>query len=237
MTSYNYIVVADENNASLINSFEKDLTGDGFQEYVQLHGSLMSDNSVFYQDVWLAVQNQFKNKWSISLQHGYEPEISFIDLTGDKNSDIFYKVAKDEQMENYHYQLYHFKRNDNIQNIELPDHQNIKATFADDFTLKLLVNPTKKPLTLDLSSHKDTYIERGLYTSNGKSNDSHQPRVAHNANISPVLISSSKGYGLKTMHPIYGIDKNDVIANLETIWHYEKDKWINIKTVLHNNNE
>src|SRR5699024_8752672 len=80
----------------LINSFERDLNGDGFQEYIRLNGSLMSNESNFFQDVWVTIEDAFEDEWSISLQHGYHPELTFKDLTGNKNPDIFYKVYKDE---------------------------------------------------------------------------------------------------------------------------------------------
>lgn len=227
----NQIVLADENNSNdsiLINSFERDLNGDGFQEYIRLNGSLMSNESNFFQDVWVTIEDAFEDEWSISLQHGYHPELTFKDLTGNKNPDIFYKVAKDEDLNSYHYQFYHFVNN-KIKAITLPEHEHIEATFSNDFMIEINLSPSEK-FKIDVSAHKDMYINDQIYNSNGKNKGNEQAIIAQNVDISPILISNSKGYGLKTTQLIYGKDKDDIVGELTTIWHYKENKWVNIKT-------
>lgn len=218
----------DSNDSILINSFERDLNGDGFQEYIRLNGSLMSNESNFFQDVWITIQDAFKDEWSISLQHGYHPELIFKDLTGNKNPDIFYKVAKDEDLNSYHYQFYHFVNN-KIKAIPLPEHDHVKAKFSNDFMVEVSISPSEK-FKLDVSAHKDMYINDQIYNSKGNKKGESQPIIAQNVDISPILISNSKGYGLKTTQLIYGRDKDDIIGELSTTWHYKKNKWVNIKT-------
>lgn len=230
----NQIVLADANNSNdsiLINSFERDLNGDGFQEYIRLNGSLMSNESNFFQDVWVTIEDAFEDEWSISLQHGYHPELTFKDLTGNKNPDIFYKVAKDEDLNSYHYQFYHFVNN-KIKAITLPEHEHIEATFSNDFMIEINLSPSEK-FKIDVSAHKDMYISDQIYNSNGKNKRNEQAIIAQNVDISPILISNSKGYGLKTTQLIYGKDKDDIVGELTTIWHYKENKWVNIKTEVH----
>src|SRR5699024_9813491 len=174
----NQIVLADANNSNdsiLINSFERDLNGDGFQEYIRLNGSLMSNESNFFQDVWVTIEDAFEDEWSISLQHGYHPELTFIDLIGNKNPYILYKLKNNKSK--------------------------------------------KKKFKIDISVHKDIYINEQIYNYNGKNKGNEQAIIAQNVDISPILISNSKGYGLKTTQLIYGKDKDDIVGELTTIWH------------------
>src|SRR5699024_8066284 len=139
----NQIVLADENNSNgsiLINSFERDLNGDGFQEYIRRNGSLMSNESNFFQDVWVAIEDAFEDELSISLQQGYHPELIVKDLTGNKNPDISYKVAKDEDLNSYHYQFYHCVNN-KINATTLPEHGHIEAPFWSDFMIEINLRP------------------------------------------------------------------------------------------------
>src|SRR5699024_10982925 len=176
----------------------------------------------------ISIQDVFKDEWSISLQHGYHPELIFKDLTGNKNPDIFYKVAKDEDLNSYHYQFYHFVNN-KIKALPLPEHDHIEATFSNDFMLEIKFSPSEK-FKVDVSPHKDMYINAQIYTSNGKKIENEQPIINKNVNINLILISISKGYGLKTTQLIYGKDKDDIVGELSTIWHYKENKWVNIKT-------
>src|SRR5699024_4840531 len=155
----NQIVLADENNSNdsiLINSFERELNGDGFQEYIRLNGSLMSNESNFFQDVWVTIEDAFEDEWSISIHHGYHLESTVKHKTSNKNTNIFYKVEKNEELNSYHYQFYQFVNNKR-KAITLPEHQHIEATFSNDFMIEINLSPSEK-FKIDVSAHKDMYI-------------------------------------------------------------------------------
>src|SRR5699024_11813057 len=88
---------------------------------------------------------------------------------------------------------------------------------------------------IDVSAHKDMYINDQIYNSNGKNKGNEQAIIAQNVDISPILISNSKGYGLKTNQLIYGKDKDDIVGVLNTIWHYKENKCFNIKYYIKSN--
>src|SRR5699024_12238566 len=98
--------------------------------------------------------------------------------------------------------------NNNIIAITIPEHEHIKATFTNDFMIKKNLSPSKK-FKINVSAHKDMYINDQIYNSNGKNKGNEQAIIAQNVDISPILISNSKGYGLKTTQLIYGKDKDD----------------------------
>src|SRR5699024_10089374 len=75
----------------------------------------------------------------------------------------FYKVAKDEDLNSYHYQFYHFVNN-KIKAITLPEHEHIEATFSNDFMIEINLSPSEK-FKIDVSAHKDMYINDQIYNS------------------------------------------------------------------------
>ena len=223
------VIAESKNETTLINSFERDMNGNGFDEYLRLEGNLLNQNNHFYQDVRLLVKNKFKKEWTIALQHGYQPKAELIDLTGNKNPDLFYEVAKDEQKNHFHYQLYHFNENQ-VKAVELPNHQYVKLEFTNDFKVKITGISKSKPEFINLSEKKDLYISEGVYNKDGKPSDIKKPAIDQFGTMEPVLLSKSKGYGLKTTHHIHGVNEEDLLGSVVTIWYFENGNWINLNT-------
>lgn len=216
-----------ENEPSLINSFEEDLTGDGFREYIRLHGNLLSNQSMFYPDIWLDITSPFSQHWKISLQAGYDPDIQFIDITQDQIFDIFYSVAKDENKEQNEYQIYTLV-NGTIKQIQLPKHQFVKTKLIDDFQVEIQIHPHQKPIIQKLPNKSD-YIKEEIYREDGKLLN--EKKLHHKSIhlIEPILISEQNGYGLKTYQHI--TDKyNNLIGEIQTLWYYKNDEWTILKT-------
>lgn len=216
-----------ENEPSLINSFEEDVTGDGFREYMKLHGNLLSNQSMFYPDIWLDITSPFSQHWKISLRAGYDPDVQFIDLTQDQIFDIFYSVAKDIDKKQYEYQLYTLI-NGSVKQIQLPKHQYVKTQLIDDFQVEIQIHPHQKPLVQQLP-YKDDYIEEKIYNEEGKllnEKKLHHKQIHY---IEPILISEKIGYGLKTYQQITDVFQN-VIGEIQTLWHYKDGEWASLKT-------
>lgn len=227
----NGAVSAEENEISLINSFEKDITGDGFEEYIKLEGTLLSNKSSFYQNVWLDIKGPFKNSWTISLQNGYRPDLSFINLDREQNSSIFYKVAKDSEAKSHHYQVYTLQGN-KIQSIELPSDLQIQSKLKNNFKLELTISPTRKPIIIDLQQNRALYINEGIYNTDGDILKKNTPVIKAISEIKPFKINHSNVYGLKTFQHILIANTDIRIGSLETEWHYLNHKWQNKSTTF-----
>lgn len=217
-----------ESEPSLINSYEEDITGDGFREYLKLHGNLLSNQSVYYPEVWLDITNPFSQHWKISLQAGYHPDIQFIDLDHDNVFDIFYIVGKDAEKRKYHYQLYTLK-NGTIEQIQLPKHKFVQTKLMNEFKIEIKTNPHEKSIIHSIED-KNKYIEDEIYDKNGKLllvEKKLQHKPIHF--MEPVLISETNGYGLKTYEQIIGVF-DEPIGEIQTLWYFNNDEWIALKT-------
>src|SRR5699024_10190481 len=124
--------------------------------------------------------------------------------------------------------FYHLCYN-NVIGLTRPQHEHIEAIFKNDLMIEINLSPSEK-FKIDVSAHKYMYINDQIYNSNGKDKGNEQAIIAQNVDISTILISNSKGYGLKTTQLIYGKDKDDIVGELTTIWHYKENKWVNLKT-------
>src|SRR5699024_509526 len=219
----------DDNQSSFINSYEEDLTGDGFREHIILKGSLFSEKSNFYRDVWLDIASPFAHQWKISLEGGYNPEVRMIDLNHDHTPDLLYRVAKDEDSLQYFHQLYTLKKG-TAQQIPTPKHHHIQGKFLDDFKVEIKINPAMKPIIKNISNDKQHYIEEKIYKENGEllKEKSIKPKPI-NA-LEPTLISKTKGYGLKSRQQVKGLGNDDILGEIETLWYYQNEKWIVLTT-------
>src|SRR5699024_8389116 len=113
--------------------------------------------------------------------------------------------------------------------ITLPAHEHIEAAFSNDFMIEINLSPSETS-KIDVSAHTDMNINDQIYNCNDQNKVNEQAIIAQTVDSSPILISNSKGYGLKTTQLIYGKDKDDIVGELTTIWHYKENKWVNITT-------
>lgn len=218
-----------ETDDSFINSFEEDITGDGFREYFKLQGALLSNKSNYYRSVWLNITSPFQKYWKISLSGGYEPTIQLIDFNHDHIFDLFYKVARDENKLQYHHQLYTL-RNGEVKQISLPVHKYLAGEFKDAFIINIRLHPNDKPITIDVSKKKEQYIDKQFYRKDGELLQKKGVAILPISSMEPVLISESKGYGLQTIQSIGGMNEDDLLGTIETLWYFKDEQWIVLRS-------
>ncbi len=216
-------------SSSFINSFEEDITGDGLREYFKLQGRFLSTDSSYFQDVWLEITSPFSKEWNISFKGGYNPEITLLDLNHDQIFDLFYEVAIDEQDAQYHSQAYTLK-DGKVEQIVLPKNNHIKGKYVDDFQIALTLHPNEKPIYIPVTNRQQS-IQQKLYKENGKVLKEQNLVIDSIKQYVPVLISESKGYGIKSIRQVRGFHEEEVIGTIETLWYYDKKDWI----ILNNN--
>lgn len=216
-------------NDTSLQTYDNDITGDGFHEQIEMKGSLLSNTSTFYQDIWVEIQSVFEKKWSISLQNGYDPQIFLIDLNHDAVSDIFYQVKKDSENDKYHYQIYTLKLG-KTKKIPLPERVYAKGKFTDGFQVQIQLDPHQKSETFQLNENRDMYIKQNIYDENGILRKETPIQIEPISELTPVIINNSKGYGLTSFQKIKGINKKDNIGTLKTLWHFRDHKWIILKS-------
>lgn len=221
----------NDEDTQFINSFEEDITGDGLREYIKLQGTLLTEQSKYYRNIWLDITGPFSQQWKISLNSGYDPHLTIVDLTNNQTNDLFFKSAHDEDLLQYNYQLYTIQ-NKKITKIALPKHDNVQFTFLNDYKFKVKTNTLKKPLMFTFSKTNKLSLDGKIYDNQGKLLIDKQFTIEPSFTFEPTLISKTKDYGLKSTQFLFGINKEVALASIETLWYYENEKWIKLQTTV-----
>lgn len=221
-------VNAKESDAVLIKEYTEDITGDGETDSIKLYGILFSPDSKYFKEVYTIITSN-EEDWRINYQGGYDPALQFVDLNHDGINDIFYQSATGGSGGLYNSQLDTIAGG-RIVNIPLPTQDYVKGHFEDGFNAVIEIFPNKKPIVMNVEQRKEDYIRLGIYDVEGKLLKQTELMVDPIAFFEPVLISDSKGYGLKSYKQISGAYHADQLGVLETIWYYENDKWLILQT-------
>src|SRR5699024_2436734 len=80
-----------------ISNDEEHLTNEKYKDKAELHGTYLTEGSSFLKDVSLSITHHTNKKWHIALKEGYDPSITFIDITNNGKKDILYKVALNKE--------------------------------------------------------------------------------------------------------------------------------------------
>lgn len=221
-------VNAKESDAVLIKEYTEDITGDGETDSIKLYGILFSPDSKYFKEVYTIITSN-EEDWRINYQGGYDPALQFVDLNHDGINDIFYQSATGGSGGLYNSQLDTIAEG-RIVNIPLPTQDYVKGHFEDGFNAVIEIFPNKKPIVMNVEQRKEDYIRLGIYDVEGNLLKQTELMVDPIAFFEPVLISDSKGYGLKSYKQISGAYHADQLGVLETIWYYENDKWLILQT-------
>ncbi|WP_026906957.1 hypothetical protein [Paucisalibacillus globulus] len=219
----------NENELKVIKTYEEDLTGNGLKEIIELKGVLFSPDSNYYRDLVAVITTSENKVWEIPYMGGYEPNLSFIDLNHDKVNDIFFQSATGGSGGLYQYHLHTLVKN-NLSELPLPEQPFVKGNFLDNFKVGVTISPNSEPIIVDVHNRKDDYIRLGLYSKDGKLIKETSAMVDPIAFLEPKFISKSKGYGLKSYQQVSGAYHADQLGTVESLWYYDRDKWILLQT-------
>src|SRR5699024_7919749 len=209
--------------------YHENITGDSDIETIELKGKLIAPDSEYYAGIWAAISNQDDQEWKIPFEGGYEPQIHFYDLNHDGVKDIFYQSAAGDSGGLYHYHL-HTLKNKKLEEIALPKQEFLKAEFKNNFKVEIQINHEQEPDIVDVKDRSSEYVSLGIYNEDGDLLDETPPMIAPIAYFEPVKVSERKGYGMKSYQKISGAYQADQLGTVETLWYYEKDQWIILKT-------
>lgn len=212
----------------LIEEYKGDVTGDGLKESVYLYGDLLSSDSKYFHNIYVIIKAENNNKWKIHYKGGYEPRLSLLDFTHNGTVDILFQSKIADEDSSFQSTIHSIKQHE-VKKIKLPK-QILKGEFIDNFQATLVIPLYKKSITLDLHTYKSKLLKSGLYNKDGTLSKTKQ-LLSNKVNFyEPVLISQTKGYGLKSYQHIKDSDQTNHIITVESLWYYENNQWINLHT-------
>ncbi|HAM79343.1 hypothetical protein [Ornithinibacillus bavariensis] len=231
--SVNYSSNAENNKKQyehqIIKTYEEDVTGDGLKEIIELKGVLFSPDSKYYRDIVAVITSSENHVWEIPYMGGYDPKLTFIDLNHDKVNDIFFQSPTGGSGGLYQYHLHTLVQNKLLE-IPLPEQPFVKGKFLENFKLEITISPNTEPTIINIEKRANEYIRLGIYNKEGKLLKETSAMVDPVAFFEPKLISKSKGYGLKSYQQVSGAYHADQIGTVESLWYFDRDKWILLQT-------
>lgn len=216
-------------NEKIIQTYKEDVTGDGQKETIYLKAVPFSKDSSYYQKIWASIESPHSKEWTIQYQGGYEPTLQFYDLNHDGINDMYFQSPTGGSGGLYSYQLNTLK-NGRLKEIPLPVQRHVKGKFKDNFKAVLSLTPGSRAIFINAGNQADDYIRLGLYNKNGKLLKPTSLMIDPIAFYEPKLISKSKGYGLKSYQQISGAYHADQFGTIETLWYFQKNRWIILTT-------
>lgn len=204
----------------IINTYEEDITGDGYRETITLKGLPLTNDSDYFQDIWADITG-VNQSWTISYGGGYHPQLDFVNLTHDQTSNLFFS-SKSSDNRYPHYQLHLFKGN-KMEALDLPRLDYTNGKFEDAFLVSVTISPDGQTETVKIDPN--TYVEEGIYTDDGSLSESVSLQV-NQPTLEKHYVSKQQGYGLKSTQTFHEPIKQKKIGTLETLWYFENDKWI-----------
>lgn len=219
----------NERGSSIIQTFKKDITGDGHNEIIELKGNLLSEGTNYYHNLWVNIRSEYKNlDWDIAYGGGYEPTLKIIHLDNSDSSELLFQSKHHIEDKKSNYHLHTFKNN-KIEQIELPEQWHVNGEYKEGFFAELSLAHDKKPIEIDMHHLKEKYISDGSYNKDGKLLKPQKLIIEPNIKIEPLTINNSKESNLESTHEVRGTNE-ELLGTIKTLWLYENNKWIIIKT-------
>jgi hypothetical protein len=201
-----------------------DVTGDGKPDTVSLVGTKMDSSSPYYAKLFIVVSGPAQTQVVIPLEGGYNPQMGFCDFNGDKLPEIYASAETGGSGGLSYYYLYSLK--DNVPTaIPLPEPLLVKATFKDNYVVKVKIEKTGKSYKIDLKDKKADYDQFGVYK-NGKLVKPINVDVNPYGMLQPIDIEHGGVCELQGIQRMTGIANADTIGYVNSIWKWKDGKWV-----------
>lgn len=216
-------VYAIENDSKLVLLVEKqeDITGDGIDEKILLHGIPDSNNDIVFKNFYLNIKLSNGKTYKEKFDNGLNPKLNLVDINHDGVKDLFVRIPNGQTGGISMHYLYSAK-DCQVSNIPIPDLQ-IQGQFTNGYKAKISIPATNETFVFDLMIRKEMYESLGMYQ-NGKLNEPTELMILPYGNLKPLTTKSSK-HILKGIQMISGTSKTDRIAYVETSWYFREGDW------------
>ncbi|MCT4621005.1 MAG: hypothetical protein N4A62_16655 [Marinisporobacter sp.] len=219
--------------AYILDYKEADVTGDTTKDKVILVGSKeFSPEEIFVDNLTVVVQDGKSKKYSKATYEdfcGYTDDKSLFigDFTRDNIKDVMVTAATGGSGGFTNHMIATFK--DNKPNVIFDEKDNegiqIEGKYIDGFKAELSIKNMDKKITLDLSAHKDNYIDSGIYNKSGKLLEEIQPFMGPFGLLEPQKDYADSGFILKGSQRIAGTCNANTISFIDSILKYEDGSW------------
>lgn len=200
-----------------------DFTGDGVSDVVVLNGTPVH-SSLYFEDLTLNVTNG-KTHQTMELPlktEGYEPRISFGDLTGNGVKDVLVSSATGGSGGTYNYAIATLKNN-HMELMPVPQDIVVTGQFIDGYKAEIKVGNEEK-FTLNLRDRKKIYDENKVY-GEGKLLREVDIMVDGYSDLKMVDFDGRGVCVLQGIQRVSGFAHYDAILDVVSTWKWDGTHW------------
>lgn len=230
LTALTGVYAGESHDKTVTVSEEKvDVTGDRKKETIYVKGVPFEEGAQFLKSIYLKIKASDGKTYKIELEGGYDPSTTYRDLNHDGVKDIFVSIPTGGSGGLSNFFLYTLK-NFKVTDITVPEPLTINSQFEDGYKASITIEETGQSYSFDLSDRKEDYERLGLYQ-DGKLNEPTELMVLPYGILKPVKVKENL-YGLAGSQRINGAYNADGVAEVESTWFYENDKWNLVHTAV-----
>ncbi|GAA0782312.1 VCBS repeat-containing protein [Hathewaya limosa] len=216
----------------IIKSEFKDVTGDGFLDYIYLVGKNYPGALEEYKDdIHLFVvdgKTQKLYEANMKTNSGYDPRLFLGDFTGDGIDEVMVSMASGGSGGFYFYYIFSFKNGIVTKMFDYEEFSNRKqytVKYKDNYKVEILSTDNKEKYSIDISNRSKDYLYQ-FYDSNGRVITSEQGEVTELNSLLPIYPSwGEERFELLAIQRVIGTFSADQFGFLQSIlsWDDKKD--------------
>ncbi|MNI09219.1 hypothetical protein D3C73_622740 [compost metagenome] len=207
----------------VITKSEVDVTGDGRKDQVSLIGTKLDPSSPYYSKLSIVVSGEGQQQIVIPIEGGYNPQLQFVDFTGDKLPEIYLSTETGGSGGYTNVYIYSLKNNIPVA-LPIPAPLHITAQFKPNYIVNMTIEETGKTFPINIKDKKDEYDKAGVYNK-GKVVKPITVTVNTYSELKPVDIDQNGVYELQGVQRITGLYNADTLANAYSLWKWQQDGW------------
>lgn len=207
---------------------DDDVTGDGVADMVILSGVRQNQEDAYSSELTVIVYDPAAKKYSsISAgeEGGYGGRLFTGDIDGDKVPDILVGAGTGGSGGSSNYSIVSFlggvphvlAKQDVLSNGAA-----FEGHFRDGFKVEIKNIDLNKEYVIDVSSDKETLIENGIYDASGKLPRDVETTTDNLVELNPIDTDGDGVYELQGRQYIWGFSHPDTIAEVDTLWKFDK---------------
>lgn len=212
-----------DQNPTIIDTYHVDLTGNGYEETIQLEGELLSTQSTYFAFVVAKITSKQESNWEVELPGGFDPSLQFIDITNNGTKELLYKSSLNNDKKLYTHKLYTLQEMQ-LTSIPIPKDSFVHGKFQDNFSAHIYITPHDNPVIVDVSDHAEEYINMEIYYPDGS-----LPKQ-QDILIEPIhsIVASSKDEGstvIETLQYVSSMIHSNKLGTIHSRWRYTDHSW------------
>jgi hypothetical protein len=218
-----------EKNTFILDYKFEDVNGDNEKDNIILIGNKFNKyNTSLIQNIKVIIRNgKTKKYYPISVgkfNSGYNARLFLGDFDGDCINDVLVTIGNGKGS---YYSLFSFKGNKSINLIDEDvffKGLSYNINFINNYKVRIINKNLNSSYILDVGNKKGTYINIGIYDSNGKLAKKNAGSFDNISSLVPIDEDKNGVFEIKSIQTIWGVSSSDTLGYGKALWKYSGKK-------------